>query len=470
MDIRKPAAFKINGWKALSRLRIIITALSDCMAIALAWIIARKIVAPVNSYFNWSLNQEELSFLWLIISINLCVMISSGIYGIKVKKSSYFNLFKANCLAQITILLIASVLYPVSWIPRSTFVLAWVLTLIMIVIQRRLLDIAIIAIQKKFAYFKHKVLLLGNTEDTIKAKQLIDSTKKFEVGAIVDLSICQDRQKWKEILNRSGRYKFDEIFFCSWSQVDNPILRSWELKSAGIDWRILAVDLKLSEQWREMVTLEGIPTIRYGSDAIVEVDFWYKRIVDLTISSLLLIILAVPLLFIAAIIKLDSPGTVFYKQSRVGLKGRNFKIWKFRTMVKNAQELQSDLEAQNEIKGGVLFKIKQDPRITRVGKFIRRYSLDELPQLINVLRGDMSLVGPRPLPLRDVAKLSPAQLLRHEVLPGITGLWQVSGRSDTDSEAIFNLDLVYIQNWSLILDWQIMLKTIQIVTSAKGAY
>ncbi|MGB5710603.1 MAG: sugar transferase, partial [Waterburya sp.] len=154
----------------------------------------------------------------------------------------------------------------------------------------------------------------------------------------------------------------------------------------------------------------------------------------------------------------------------VGLKGHYFRVWKFRTMVENAHKLQRGLEAQNEIEGGILFKIREDPRITRVGRFLRRYSLDELPQLINVLRGEMSLVGPRPLPLRDVAKLSPYQLLRHEVLPGITGLWQVSGRSNTDSEEIFNLDFIYIQNWSLILDWQILLKTIQVVTSSKGAY
>ncbi|NJK55338.1 MAG: sugar transferase [Pleurocapsa sp. SU_5_0] len=139
-------------------------------------------------------------------------------------------------------------------------------------------------------------------------------------------------------------------------------------------------------------------------------------------------------------------------------------------MVENAHELQKTLEIKNEIKGGILFKIKDDPRITKIGKFLRRHSLDELPQLINVLRGEMSLVGPRPLPLRDVARLSSSQLLRHEVLPGITGLWQVSGRSSTDSEEVFNLDFVYIQNWSLILDLQILLRTVQTVLNSKGAY
>jgi lipopolysaccharide/colanic/teichoic acid biosynthesis glycosyltransferase len=283
-------------------------------------------------------------------------------------------LFKAICLAQITILLIVFLLQPGIWISPSAFMLAWALTLILVSSEKVLLAMVITNVKRTFISFRRKVLLLGTLEDTIKAKELIDLTKTFKIQAIADLSI------------------------------------------------------------------------------------------------LLLVILALPMLFIAMVIKLDSNGSVFYKQNRVGLKGCHFRVWKFRTMVKNANELQPALEVKNEVAGGILFKIKEDPRITKVGRFIRRYSLDELPQLINVLLGEMSLVGPRPLPLRDVAKLAPAQLLRHEVLPGITGLWQVSGRSDSNSEEIFNLDFTYIQNWSLILDLQILLKTIQVVISSKGAY
>ena len=470
MDIRNPTIIKINGWKAFSCLQIIFIAFFDSIAIALAWIIAQKIGTPVERYFILQQNQAELSFLWLIIPINLCIMMSSGIYGSEVRNRSYLNLFKAICLAQVTVLLVIFLVQPGLWVSRSVFILDWGLTLILVSSQRILLGTTIQSIKSKFACFKRKVLLLGNVEDTRKAKQLINSTKTYKVQDTVDLSICRDRQKWSRILHRTSNYKFDEIFLCSWDKVENPILLSWELKSAGIDWRILPVDLNLPERWSDMVMLGGMPTIRFCSAAIVGIDFWCKRIFDLVISSLLLVVLALPLLSIATIVKLDSPGAIFYKQRRVGLKGRYFRVWKFRTMVENAHELQPGLEAQNEVKGGILFKIKEDPRITRVGKFLRRYSLDELPQLINVLRGEMSLVGPRPLPLRDVAKLSPYQLLRHEVLPGITGLWQVSGRSNTDSEEIFNLDFVYIQNWSLILDWQILVKTIQVVIGSKGAY
>ena len=200
------------------------------------------------------------------------------------------------------------------------------------------------------------------------------------------------------------------------------------------------------------------------------IDFLNKRAFDIIASFILLVVLSLPMLAIAILIKLDSPGACFYKQTRVGLKGENFKVWKFRTMVENADLLQKQLEAQNEVDGGVLFKIKDDPRITKVGKILRRYSLDELPQLFNVLRGEMSLVGPRPLPVRDVEKFAPEHYFRHEVLPGITGLWQVSGRSDTDSENVFNLDFEYIQNWSLALDFKILLRTIGVVLNSKGAY
>jgi lipopolysaccharide/colanic/teichoic acid biosynthesis glycosyltransferase len=140
-------------------------------------------------------------------------------------------------------------------------------------------------------------------------------------------------------------------------------------------------------------------------------------------------------------------------------------------MVANADKLQAALEANNETKDGVLFKMKHDPRITRIGRFLRRYSLDELPQLFNILMGEMSLVGPRPLPMRDVERFANRHFIRQEVLPGITGLWQVSGRSDIDNfEDVVNLDMAYITNWSLWLDLQIILRTVKVVFSKSGAY
>ncbi|MGL5793764.1 MAG: hypothetical protein ACRC06_05035, partial [Waterburya sp.] len=280
-DIRNPKVLKINVGKVLSWLQTILLALLDSLAIATAWTIALKIGTSVNSYFLLKPNQEELGFFWLIIPINLCIMTASGIYGTEEKGCSYTNVFKAICLAQITILLIVFLLQPGIWISRSAFMLAWVLTLILVSSEKVLLAMVITNIKRTFTSFRRKILLLGTLEDTTKAKQLIDLTKTFKIQSTADLSICKNKKKWREILSRSGIYKFDEIFFCSWEKVENPISLLWELKSAGINWRILAVNLKLPKQSSEMVMLEGMPTIRFCSSTIVGVDFWCKRIFDI---------------------------------------------------------------------------------------------------------------------------------------------------------------------------------------------
>jgi exopolysaccharide biosynthesis polyprenyl glycosylphosphotransferase len=194
-----------------------------------------------------------------------------------------------------------------------------------------------------------------------------------------------------------------------------------------------------------------------------------KRLVDV-VASVVLLILASPLLLICALlIHWTSPGPVFFVQKRVGFNKRRFHLYKFRTMVTGAEKMISDLEAQNEASGPV-FKIKDDPRITRVGKHLRVFSLDELPQLINVIKGDMSLVGPRPLPVRDYDGFDlDWQRRRFSVRPGITCLWQISGRSNLTFEKWMKLDMEYIDNWSLALDMKILLKTIPAVLKGSGA-
>jgi exopolysaccharide biosynthesis polyprenyl glycosylphosphotransferase len=194
-----------------------------------------------------------------------------------------------------------------------------------------------------------------------------------------------------------------------------------------------------------------------------------KRAIDIGGSLIGLVVLGPLMLAVAAAITLQDGGPVLFAQERYGLNRRKFRMLKFRSMVLNADKLQASLEAMNEAKGPV-FKIARDPRITRLGRIIRRASIDELPQLVNVLRGDMSLIGPRPLPLRDVARFTrPADMRRFSVRPGITGLWQVSGRSNLDFETWITLDLQYIDNWSLALDFTILARTIPAVLRGTGA-
>jgi exopolysaccharide biosynthesis polyprenyl glycosylphosphotransferase len=194
-----------------------------------------------------------------------------------------------------------------------------------------------------------------------------------------------------------------------------------------------------------------------------------KRALDVLVSTLLMLLLS-PILITAAIaIKLTSPGPVFFVQDRIGLNKRKFRICKLRTMVRDAEKLQAGLELQNEVLGPV-FKIREDPRITPIGRFLRRSSIDELPQLFNVLKGDMSLVGPRPLPLRDYAGFNEDwQRRRFSVKPGITCLWQVNGRSTVSFDQWMLLDLQYMDEWSLWLDLKILAKTVPAVLRGAGA-
>ena len=199
---------------------------------------------------------------------------------------------------------------------------------------------------------------------------------------------------------------------------------------------------------------------------------WFKRSLDVVVAGLGLLVLMPVLLVIAALIRLDSRGPIVFRQPRTGLGGQTFACWKFRTMVKDAEARLQELENCNEAAGGVLFKIKQDPRITPLGRFLRRSSLDELPQLWNVLRGDMSLVGPRPLQLRDSDRLAKLDydgyMQRLSVLPGITGPWQVGGRSEIDSQGMLKLDIDYVNHWSIRSDFAILGKTVGVVLAGKG--
>jgi lipopolysaccharide/colanic/teichoic acid biosynthesis glycosyltransferase len=199
-----------------------------------------------------------------------------------------------------------------------------------------------------------------------------------------------------------------------------------------------------------------------------------RRALDYMIAILSLLVLWPFLLLIAALIRLDSPGPVLFRQRRLGLGGRPFWVLKFRTMVVDAEARLKDLEDRNESNGGVLFKMKRDPRVTRVGQFLRRTSLDELPQLINILRGEMSAIGPRPLQLRDsayLAELAPREFARRlAVLPGLTGPWQVGGRSNVGFEEMLRLDLDYIDHPSIGTDFLILWQTLVVVVRGRGAY
>ncbi|HVM18225.1 MAG TPA: sugar transferase [Gaiellaceae bacterium] len=237
----------------------------------------------------------------------------------------------------------------------------------------------------------------------------------------------------------------------------------------GVKVRVAPKTTQLLVQHAEYVPDQGVPLFELRPPAFAGVDWAVKRSFDVAVSAAILLA-GLPLwLLIALAIKLDTRGPVLFRDRRVGLHEHEFLMLKFRTMHVGAAEAQPLLEARNEA-DGPLFKIRDDPRVTRVGAFLRRFSIDEIPQVLNVLRGEMSLVGPRPLPVRDFLQLQDWHRKRYLVLPGMTGLWQVSGRSGLSFDDLVRLDFYYLENWSMWLDISILAKTIPAVVAARGAY
>jgi exopolysaccharide biosynthesis polyprenyl glycosylphosphotransferase len=237
----------------------------------------------------------------------------------------------------------------------------------------------------------------------------------------------------------------------------------------GVRVRVAPSTMEILMDRVEFVPGQALPLFELKPPVFEGVDFALKRSFDFVVALLLLLVLSPVLLLVSLAIKASSRGPVLYRSLRPGIGGRSFECVKFRTMVEGADDLQDELEPSNEV-GGALFKMRTDPRVTPVGRFLRRWSLDELPQLLNVLRGEMSLVGPRPLPQRDYARLEEWHRKRYLVLPGMTGLWQVSGRSELDFDELVRLDFLYLEHWSVFLDLSILLKTVPAVIRAKGAW
>ena len=237
----------------------------------------------------------------------------------------------------------------------------------------------------------------------------------------------------------------------------------------GVTVRVAPSTMEILLHRAEFVPGASVPLFELRPPVFDGFDYFVKRSFDFVGALLLLLVLSPLLLVMAVAVAITSRGGVFYRSIRPGIGGEPFACIKFRTMRSDADQMQADLESLNEA-SGALFKIRRDPRLTRVGRLLRRFSLDELPQLFNVVRGQMSLVGPRPLPQRDFDQLEDWHKKRYLVLPGMTGLWQVSGRSELDFDDLVRLDFLYLERWSVGLDLTILLKTIPAVLSRRGAF
>jgi exopolysaccharide biosynthesis polyprenyl glycosylphosphotransferase len=275
-----------------------------------------------------------------------------------------------------------------------------------------------------------------------------------------------------EVVDVVRRYEVDTVAVLPSPELDGPALRSlgWDLEKTRAELLLAPAVTEIAGPRVRIRPVCGLPLLHMERPELRGVRRLTKDTFDRT-SAAAGVLLLLPLLgVLAALVGLTSPGGVFYRQERVGRDGQSFEMLKFRSMVAGADRMVADLSAQTDGGNEVLFKIKGDPRVTRIGKVLRRYSLDELPQLINVLRGDMSLVGPRPPLPTEVERYGFDMQRRFLVKPGITGLWQVSGRSDLSWDDSVRIDVRYVENWSLAFDFMILWKTAGAVLRGSGAY
>jgi exopolysaccharide biosynthesis polyprenyl glycosylphosphotransferase len=267
-------------------------------------------------------------------------------------------------------------------------------------------------------------------------------------------------------------HSIDEVIIAYDPRVDFPFEEYMSVcDDMGITFRLIFDFFEMPISKRFVSSIGTLPIITYHSVSKNQMQLFFKKVLDMG-GAILAIILSSPVLLVAAIaIKIDSPGPVFFRQKRIGRNGKSFQILKFRSMYIDAEERKKELAAQNKIKSGLMFKIDNDPRITKVGKISRKMSIDELPQFINVLKGEMSIVGTRPPTVDEVKQYERRHRRRISINPGITGMWQVSGRSDIiDFEQVVQLDTKYIDEWSLALDIKLIFKTIGVVFARKGAH
>ena len=270
------------------------------------------------------------------------------------------------------------------------------------------------------------------------------------------------------LFQHARKHFVDEVFFttpCERGVVQGVLEKA---RTHGVDVRVVP-DLYDGLAWNSPIEYIGqFPTIPLHCGQVPEASLLLKRALDIVFSSLVLVILSPLMLAIAIAIKLDSRGPVFYTSERIGKKGRVFRCIKFRTMVCDAEKRRAEVMHMNE-RQGVLFKISNDPRATRLGRVLRKYSLDELPQFLSVLRGDMSVVGPRPPLASEVRQYKLSHLRRLDVMPGITGLWQVQARQDPSFDSYISLDVAYIENWNIWLDLKIIVRTVGVMLCGTGS-
>jgi exopolysaccharide biosynthesis polyprenyl glycosylphosphotransferase len=461
---------------------------SDALVLFVAFFAAHFLVNAFKQYLPSPYLAKQLFELshygWLFV-LDLCASLALlylfGFYTFG-RTLSYFDIvigvMKAVVLAFLLLIawLFITRIQDVSRLLLGAYSLV---KLLLLIVEKSLIK-AILAKLQEHGYNRINALVIGADEHAAAFVRRLHGRRELGyelVGVLADEPETAGRSvegvpvigRVAELYDLLTRHSVDEVFFAlPIEEATNINEMVFACEEVGVRFSVIADWFKPNIARTSLRNLDDIPLLTFSTTPSQIGQLLLKTLLDRIAAGVGLIVISPLLAAIAVIIKLTSPGPVFFTQPRSGLNGRVFTFFKFRTMVENAEELKEELAARNEMSGPV-FKMSRDPRVTPIGRWLRRYSLDELPQLFNVLKGEMSLVGPRPPIPEEVAKYERWQRRRLSMKPGLTCFWQIGGRNEIDFDEWMALDLKYIDNWSIKLDLIILLKTIPVVLSGKGA-
>ena len=412
------------------------------------------------------------SFVWvylILIPAAPLILEAQGFYNrpmVCSRQATIWPLFK-GCLFTALGLILALFFFRLN-IPRSVLIWFGVISFGLVLVKEELLGFAF---RSKFgqAQYRRRFILVGTGRETALMREELKARSQEGIEILAELDFNDSLvQRLVETLHEHSVNGVILNARHSYFEQAEAAIAACELE--GVEAWLVADFFKTQISRTSFDEFYGHPVMVFRTTPEASWQSVSKQLIDLAGSALLLILLSPFLLVFSLIIKFTSPGPVLFRQQRSGLNGHPFTLYKFRTMVTNAEQLQHELTAMNEMSGPV-FKLSNDPRVTPIGRFLRKFSVDELPQFYNVLRGEMSLVGPRPLPVNEVKRFNDvAHRRRLSVKPGLTGLWQVSGRNNvSDFKDWVRLDLEYIDNWSLWLDLKILWRTVPVVLVGTGA-
>ena len=467
-DLR--AGKQIQQWSMVefNWLRALLLITSDILGLAIAWKASlnfNQVFSPLPPELNWGEFAGLTGLFWAFAAVIVTRFAYHNFYRGEAQWRNYVKQAQSISNVYLTSLLICYFYNPTVDAPRSLFFPAWIGSVVVIIGLRLLLTL--LFDQFPIARTHTPVFIIAPSDRISYLANIIEKRTGYRVVGVLASSLANTSHSMQSIINSGAK----EVIAEGLPETQLASQLYWQLRNAGVGLRLIPSSLMLLHRRGTPEIFGSIPMIRIESSMLANWEYIFKRCLDFVGALIGLIVLSPMFIAIAIAIKTSSRGNVFYTQDRIGLQGQSFQMWKFRSMFMDAEHRQAELEHLNKSSDGVMFKIENDPRIIPIGHFLRCTSLDELPQLFNVLFGQMSLVGPRPLPVRDVARFTSWHHTRHLVMPGITGLWQISGRSDLNTiDDVAKLDLFYIDRWSLNFDLEILIETVRLVLFGKGAY